>query len=942
MQTLKRIAVALAIAACGCNFAPGISREEALHQQGLWQSHVEAGLVAARLGSLEEAERELLAAIASLTTIPGNEGRFIQGLNHLAGLYSEAGLPADAQKVLCKALDFAEKTVGAEHPDALQARLALEALPPPIAAPAGDDSDSDPVRGSAEVDSLIKCAPLDRQGSHTVPGNPPQDGKAAERAPQEDFPLNINLWPLLESRTLATGERRNSLLLLFHVTTAPNGVVSSWHVLNVISGPDYFVLAPLYYRAEGEGGGYRGFLPPLFLQGPGHWMVPPALTGSWTHADGSRSTWVTPLFHLTAGKEGRAESFHIAPVCFWKRDAYWFIPAALTGGWVTAGGGQTTWITPLFHVSTGRSGVVEGYHVGPYFGGPGYWAIPPLLTASWTTGDGGRCTWITPLFHETRGGNGDLHSLHAGPYFQGPGYWAVPPLLTASWSHKGGGRTTWLTPLFHLTSDKEGAAESLHVAPVFFWERDQYWVIPPALSASWSHRDGGRTTWVTPFFHATRDKAGDLESLHVGPYLEGRGYWAVPPLLIGSWKHLGGGRTTWVTPLFHSTTDSEGKLESLHVGPYFQGPDYWAVPPLLTGSWKRSEGGRTTWITPLFHHSSDAEGRAESAHFAPFYLWERDHGWLVPPIFTGTWKHQEGGESTWLTPLFHLTSDKDGAAESFHAGPVYFWERDSYWVAPPILAGGGRHEDGGWSTWVTPLFHATSDKEGTVESAHVAPLYFWKRDSFWLAPPLLAGGVTHEDGARSTWVTPLFHSTTDREGKLESLHAGPYIQGTDYRYLVPLYWEWTDALRTRRSLVPLLFARTAEPDGNATTSILWPLFFHLSGKELDSSLGIQLRPFVYQTAGDDYEFNFLWRLFHLRLQGTASTVMVGPFWWSERPEAGAPAEFQVLGGLVARDCNYDKGLYRYRILWIIPLGSQPIEVDALSMFGLKPVFASAN
>jgi hypothetical protein len=921
MESMKapcmRIAVALALAACGCRFVSGISPEETLRQQGLWQSHTEAGLVAARRGSLEEAERELLTAIASLTSIPGNETRLIRSLNHLAHLYSKGARPAHAERVLRKAMDLAEKTVGAEHPEAIQTLSALDDLQTPAIIPTA-------------------C-----QYSPGAAQRPPQDEKATERTPQEDFPLNINLWPLFESRTLSTGERRNSLLLLFHVTTAPNGEVHSWHVLNVISGPDYFVLVPLYYRAGAEGGAYSGFLPPLFLQGPRSWMVPPLLTASWKHSDGSRSTWVTPLFHLTADKDGVAESLHLAPVYFWERDQYWFIPLALTGSWSTATGGHRTWVTPLFHVTTDRNGTVEGWHVGPYFSGPGYWAILPLLTASWTTEDGGRSTWITPLFHQTRDRNGELSSFHAGPYFQGPGYWAVPPFLTGSWRREEGGAATWVTPLFHLTSDKDGAAESVHVGPLYFWERDHYWIIPPALTASWATGEGGRTTWVTPLFHVARNKAGRLESLHVGPYLEGPGYWAVPPLLTGSWTYVDGGRTTWVTPLYHSTTDPQGRLASLHVGPFFHGPGYWAVPPLLTGSWRRSDGGTTTWITPLFHLSSDAGGRAESAHLAPFYFWERDRFWFVLPAFTGTWSHKEGGQSTWVTPLFHLTSDKEGVAESLHVAPVYFWERDSYWVVPPILAAGGRHDDGGWSTWITPLFHRTTDKGGDAESLHLAPLFLWKRDSFWLAPPILAGGLTHGDGSRSTWVTPLFHSTTDREGRLVSLHAGPYVQGDDFRFLVPVYWEWTDALKTRRSIVPLLFTRTAEPDGDVTTSVLWPFFSHFSGKELDTSLGMQLQPFVYQTAGDDYELNFLWRLVHLRRQGTVATTMVGPLWWSERPKDGVPAEFQVLGGLVARDCNYDKGLYRYRILWIIPLGSQPIEVDTLSMFGLTPVFASA-
>ena len=32
-----------------------------------------------------------------------------------------------------------------------------------------------------------------------------------------------------------------------------------------------------------------------------------------------------------------------------------------------------------------------------------------------------------------------------------------------------------------------------------------------------------------------------------------------------------------------------------------------------------------------------------------------------------------------------------------------------------------------------------------------------------------------------------------------------------------------------------------------------------------------------------------------------------------------PSQFAVLGGLLARDCNYDEGIYRYRIFWFIPV-----------------------
>src|SRR5207248_904570 len=47
---------------------------------------------------------------------------------------------------------------------------------------------------------------------------------------KNEFAINVNLWPILESTTLPTGERRTALWPLFHVSTMPKGGVYSWHV----------------------------------------------------------------------------------------------------------------------------------------------------------------------------------------------------------------------------------------------------------------------------------------------------------------------------------------------------------------------------------------------------------------------------------------------------------------------------------------------------------------------------------------------------------------------------------------------------------------------------------------------------------------------------------------------------------------------------------------
>ena len=89
---------------------------------------------------------------------------------------------------------------------------------------------------------------------------------------------------------------------------------------------------------------------------------------------------------------------------------------------------------------------------------------------------------------------------------------------------------------------------------------------------------------------------------------------------------------------------------------------------------------------------------------------------------------------------------------------------------------------------------------------------------------------------------------------------------------------------------------------------------------------MELRPFVYQAAGEQLEFNFLWRLLSVRSEEDSTRVMVGPFWHSTRPNVpDAITKFQILGGLFARDCNYETQRCRYRILWVIPFAATPMS-----------------
>ncbi len=788
---------------------------------------------------------------------------------------------------------------------------------------------------------------------------------------KNEFAININLWPILESTTLSTGERRTALWPLFHVSTNADGSNHSWHVLTFLSGSDYHMFLPLYYVSDQD----YGILPPVFLGGARYWASFPLLSGQWTYDDGDRTTWITPFFHLTADPAGHARSLHA--LLYFQGEKSWLFPPLLMGGgtyddgtqvtWVTPlfhytsdGQGRlinmhavaymqsrtswailplltwqhrskedtiATWITPLFHWSETPQGDFVSTHVGPYIQGRDYWMFLPLAGGG-THDDGGTSTWITPLFHVTKTKDGTVESYHVGPYIEGKSWWTIPPLLTCGWTTSPSKKEHWTTTalLFWLHQDEEGTPVSSTLFPVYFWVRDDWWLVVPAFTGHWSYGDGAETTWATPLFHRTTNKNGDVSSYHVGLYFEGEGYWAIPPAFSWHVRHSDGSDTTWITPLFHLHEDAAGTVHSLHVGIYFQGDDYWAVPPLLSWHTRYADGVETLWLTPAFHLTWDKEGSVSSAHLFPLAFWERDSYWAVPPLLSGGGRYADGSWTTWATPLVHVAGDADDRLTALHVAPFWFWGRDDYWTVPPLLIGGGTHADGAQTLWVTPLFHDTVDKNGALESVHVLPLWFWKRDAYWTVPLLLTGGNTRPDGSTRTWITPLYHDDYTKDGELTSRHVLNYFDGPDYHHIVPIFWDWRTREQIRHTMVPPLYFRTEEANGDTTTSLPWPILSVRTGNALDTSLGMELRPFLYQEAGEQMEFNFLWRIFSILRDEDSTRVMVGPLWRSEKPvKEDAMTKFQILGGLFARDCNYETNRYRYRIFWAIPLGAQPMN-----------------
>ncbi len=134
---------------------------------------------------------------------------------------------------------------------------------------------------------------------------------AEEAQPQperEDF--DVHLWPIAESKTLPSGARRNSFLLLFHTTRMPTGELHSYHVLTYFQGPDYKVFFPFGYSVGPEKGKHQGVVP-FYFRGPRYDAIPLLLSWRYENAEGVESKWITPLYHRTENPDGTLRHGHL-------------------------------------------------------------------------------------------------------------------------------------------------------------------------------------------------------------------------------------------------------------------------------------------------------------------------------------------------------------------------------------------------------------------------------------------------------------------------------------------------------------------------------------------------------------------------------------------------------------------------------------------------------
>ena len=640
----------------------------------------------------------------------------------------------------------------------------------------------------------------------------------ARAATGDDDDLEFrHLWPLVENARQADGSRQfMALFYLFHRTSAADGTTRSFNILNYLQTPDLTAVLPFYWR-YGPVGQKRTVVAPFYLQGPGYAGVPLLASGGWTRADGGQSLWITPLFHRSTDRDGRLEDTH-ALLYAESADRWMVLPLAYHWGHDDQ---QHTAILPVF------------------FSGPGWWSVPVALTGQWQHDDGGRSTWITPFAHVHQDAAGAIDQFHLLTYYhdhdhdvlaplvwssghlcehrlavlpvwtKGPRSWTIPVALSGSWRTAEGGRSTWVTPLMHVTSDWQGRLASMHVLN-YVHDRDLDLVFPLAWRSGPS---GGRTGAVLPF------------------YLQGRSWWCAPlALSLGRWSP-DGAASVWITPLAHASHDGSGRTSSWHL--LLAGGSHSGGGPNIDG--KPAAESASFTVLPLFYHSWHAQGGATAAStlFIPF-VFANAHALVIPPLLSAHWSREDGSSSLWLTPLYHRSTRGDGSVASMHAATDFSGSVIHEPDAANRPASSRYHIE-------FPFYYRWDETAHGSTSTYTGVLPLWlDAPSATIMPPILSMRLRNAEGGASTWVTPLFHLTSEHAGAITDMHLGPYYQSPELTMLLPLAYRWGKPEARHLAIVPLF---VQGPD-----SFLAPLALTSWRRAADGAESLWITPLVHLTS----------------------------------------------------------------------------------------------
>lgn len=424
-----------------------------------------------------------------------------------------------------------------------------------------------------------------------------------------------------------------------------------------------------------------------------------------------------------------------------------------------------------------------------------------------------------------------------------------------------------LFPVWWWDLEKEGKMHTLF--PAYYYSSSRYKTMFWAGCglAGYHHRNGKSAShWLLPLYVKTPD---DFLSIPYSRVEKGEGH--VTGFLCG----LGGVKSNakgeamahWCLPLWHKDETS------LFTLPYYRKWDYqgktmsWVSALALSGGWQEHTTWKERYLLGLCGRSSDEKSGHSESWCAPFYYAD-NKGTFVTPVYG------QFGDAKWGLPGWY-------SSDTTFASSVWYSHRSEegnldQWMIPVLLSGGVyrdglrkngflfnaagcmKGDDGYFASWCMPLYF--KDNDGTF----ITPLYGYNKDSqwcfplwyndekslysalwcqeknedgslkSWIAPPLLSGGTTKEDGSheslfllglggatwggkdnvRSSWAFPFYYE--DSKGHLVTPLCG-YDRDEKASWVAPLYYSDKDAF------VSLPYIRERNEDKKETTYVVPPL-----------------------------------------------------------------------------------------------------------------------
>lgn len=340
--------------------------------------------------------------------------------------------------------------------------------------------------------------------------------------------------------------------------------------------------------------------------------------------------------------------------------------------------------------------------------------------------------------------------------------------------------------------DLEKESKMHTIFPAYYYSSSRYkttfWA---GCGLAGYHRREGKSAshWVLPLYVKTSD---DFLSIPCSRVAKSDGH--VTGFLCG----LGGVKSNakgeamahWCFPLWHKDETS------LFTLPYYRKWDYqgktmsWISALALSGGWQEHTTWKERYLLGLCGRSSDGKSGYFASWCMPLYFKDND-GTFITPLY-GCNK-----DSQWCFPLWYND-------EKTLYSALWCQERNDdgslkSWVAPPLLSGGATKEDGSReSLFLLGLGGATWGGKDNVRSSWAFPFYYEDSNGH-LVTPLFGYGRNE----KSSWVAPLYYSDKDAFVSL------PYIRERN-----------EDKKETTYVVPPLLSGVTKHDDGSSTLSAL--------------------------------------------------------------------------------------------------------------------------